>query len=85
MGEWDGFVSEAREGSSFNPGGCGMGALLQEMSGEAADQIEAAMNRPDITSTAIHKALKARVDTNVSAVTLRRHRNNICSCKNRST
>lgn len=85
MGEWDGFVSEAKAGSGFNLGGCGMGRLLNSMPGEAAEQIEAALNRPDITSTAILKTLKTRIDTDISALTLRRHRNKLCACDKRST
>lgn len=78
--EWDGFTSEV-EAYSVNKGpGCGVGTLLQSLPGEAAESIEAAINRPELTASAINAALRRR-GAEISIFTLRRHRRRECSCR----
>lgn len=80
MGEWDNFISEARAISGQNIGRCGAKALLDTLGEEARGSVEAAMKRPDITSTAIAAQLRRRMDSTPSEFTIRRHRNGKCSC-----
>jgi hypothetical protein len=86
VGEWDDFEKEAKADSGYNPGGCGMGALLDALGPDARAAVEGAMERDDIMSTAILRGLKERgIETAVSDFTLRRHRQDKCSCSRRSS
>lgn len=77
---WDTFLGDAEAASGTNYQKCGMATLFESLDGPAVANINAALNRPELTSAAIMAAIKQRVDTKVSEYTLRRHRKGACSC-----
>lgn len=82
MSGYDDFLDDAAGDS--NPHlkrGCGVGKLLTEL-GDDADQIKAALDRPEITATAIEAALRRRSAGKAvpSAFTIGRHRRGVCKC-----
>lgn len=81
--EWAGFTEEVESLSvRHRKRTCGVTTLLDSLDPEGAEQVRAALKRPDVTSTGLAEALKKRLgDKNVpSSFTLQRHRNQRCCC-----
>lgn len=79
--DWSTLVEDAEaEASGASRGKCGVKLLMTTLTEEQRAQIGAALARPDLPATAIMKAIKRRVKTQVSAEALRRHRRGACRC-----
>lgn len=81
MSKFDGFIDEVQ--ANNNPHrrrGCGFGAMLNDLPGEDADQVEKVMNDPKYTTAAIVAALRTRIDDAPSVFTVSRHRRRMCGC-----
>jgi predicted transcriptional regulator YheO len=81
MSDWADFATEVESASQNRAPGCSVGTFLNSLPGEAAESIEAALNRPEITTTAIANAISRRTGNQISSYTLRRHRRDECSCR----
>lgn len=80
---WDGFECEALEltRAGRTGGVCAVGQLLKGLDEKGVKAIEGALGRPDLTSSAILKAIRKRVELpNISIYALRRHRRQDCAC-----
>lgn len=77
--KWDDFLGEVEQASTNKGPGCGVGIYLSSLPSVAANTIHDAMVRPELTTSAIAKAIKNR-GGDVSTYTLRRHRRGECAC-----
>lgn len=78
MGDWDDFEAEAS--APIQRASCSVGALLASLDDATRRMVERTLDRPEVTTSGIYKALRARLDSVPSAFTLRRHRRKECSC-----
>lgn len=84
MSQWEDFDRDVMaESSQYYQRGCAVGELLASLSAEDAGYVQAALDRRELSSRAIHAALKRRLDGEApSAYTVRRHRVKECRCSN---
>lgn len=82
-------MSFADEAEKENRGGylgrgCGVGAMLSQLAPKLREEVETVLaDRPDITTTAIRRALLKQVNGTLrvpSAYTFQRHRRQMCRC-----
>ena len=81
---FDGFLDEVRANNDPHRNRqCGVGRLLQSLTGEDAEKVEAVLSDPTYSTAAIHIALRNRVEFNCpSPFTIGRHRRKSCGCFN---
>ena len=84
MSEFYGFLDEVRANNDPHRNRiCGVGRMLQSLTGEDAEKVEAVLNDPSYSTAAIHTALRNRVEFNCpSSFTIGRHRRKSCGCFN---
>jgi hypothetical protein len=82
MTGWSDFTEEVEKGSSGKAPGCTLGNWLKRAPAKTREVVEAALVRPELTTTVIARAIRSRDDSaQVSDFTVRRHRRGDCSCK----
>lgn len=84
MTSFESFADDAKTVASANRRrDCLVGALLKRLDDADAQEVRAALARPELTGTAIHQALKTRVSTDTlpSSHTIQRHRRGGCGCE----
>lgn len=78
------FISEVEDASQYHylHRGCGMGKILAYLENPDAIAVQTALERKDLTNSAIEKALKKRIDPALvpSSYTIGRHRRQMCKC-----
>lgn len=79
MTSWDDFTTEVEAASGRKGPGCTIGLYLRSLGNTAREQVEAALGRPELTTSAISRALRDR-GLDASDFTVRRHRRGDCSC-----
>lgn len=79
MSEWKDFTSEVEESSKKKGSGCTVGIFLRKLDKMSRIQVENALSRPELTTSAISRALRNR-GSELSDFTVRRHRRGDCSC-----
>lgn len=77
---WDDFERDAIELSGPRRDGCTAGRLIATFNEDGQAVVNGALDREELATTAILKAIKRRVETNLSTYTLRRHRRGDCAC-----
>lgn len=77
---WHTFVDEAANASRPRKRHCAVGVVLNELPGEAADQLAEALSRSDLTGASISAAMKRR-GFDITGGTIQRHRRRVCSCE----
>ncbi len=81
MSVWDDFTKDVEQLSlNHRVPTCGVQRFLDELNWENRLQVEAALNRRDITATGLEKALRKRVPNAPSSYTIGRHRRGACCC-----
>lgn len=75
--------AEKQNRAGYAGRGCGVGAMLARLDSDLASEVaHVIMDRPDISATSIHRALKERGLTGIpSAYTIQRHRREVCNCE----
>lgn len=85
MNDFEDFIEDAEKASrhQYLRRGCALGGLMEQLSPVELFQVQTALDRKELTSTAIEKVLKARVDPwrVPSAYTIGRHRRGACKCE----
>lgn len=79
-GNWKDFTDQVEKESSNKGPGCSVGAYLNSLAKTARDAVEAAFARPELTTSAIARAMRDR-GADLSSFTVRRHRRGDCSCR----
>lgn len=77
---WDDFEDDAEVLSVKKGPTCSVGRFLDTLDYNAREAIESALDREELTTPGILKAIKKRTDTDLSATTMRRHRRGECAC-----
>jgi len=79
---WSNFGAEVRDQALPKGPSCGVGRLLRGLHPEAREEIEKALGDGNLSTTAIHRALRTRLGQGApSAWTLGNHRRGNCRCQ----
>lgn len=82
MKHWSDFGSEVREQALPKGPTCAVGRMLRGLHPEARQEIERVLGDPNLPTTAIHRALRTRLDRSApSAWTIGNHRRGGCRCQ----
>jgi ribosomal protein L19E len=73
-------MADLSEFRRFNPDLCKVGVERRNLSKDQQESLDAALREPDITNNEIARWMSSKLDSTVSHITVKSHREGKCVC-----